>query len=362
MRRFLITLLLLLVLVIVAVNITYTVGLHSSTADYSDWMQHTLNSSIRLIDIRMPGAHDALSSDIRYGSRLDEDSAAAIQKGWVGRLIKGFSVRQSRTQISDVKTLLERGIRYLDVRLSREPDDGAWYSTHNYFSRPLLDDLHQLADFLRKHPGEVVLFDIQHIYGIDYKDPLIKVDLENLFIKAGLDAFVVTDDGQSLSHLTYGEVTRNKSRSALLVLSKLEQAAPFMWSYQNSIRSAWPDRDSYEGVFHFLNEEQHLIDSGQALTGNQVDCFSGTDSRYAFRVMQGVLTMQLSGKGVLNALTGWSLIHRAQSFNPVLLSQPEFDKWLEAMPIVMTDFSDSADKRFHEQLMERIIHANGSFQ
>lgn len=358
MRRVIVILCMVLLILIGAVNITFSVGLQAGESDYSGWMKSTLQGTERLIDIRMLGAHDALSSDIRFTSALDDASAALIQKGPMGKLIKGFSVRQSRTQVSDLKDLLEHGVRYLDVRITYAPRKDKWYSTHNYFSRELKPDLLQLAKFLKEHPGEVVLFDIQHIYGIDYSDVNLVTELEKLFTEAGLREHIIHNDGRALSDLTYDQVTKQKSVGAVLVLSKTMQEHSLFWSYKNNLRSAWPDSDSYESVFQFLSEEQELIKSGLALTGNQVQGFEGRDSRQALRVMQGVLTMQMNGMGILDALKEWSLMHRAKSFNPILITHPQFEQWLQAMPIIMVDFSDSAHSEFHNNVMEMIIKAN----
>jgi hypothetical protein len=74
--------------------------------------------------------------------------------------------------------------------------------------------------------------------------------------------------------------------------------------------------------------------------------------------MQGVLTMQMSGDGILTALLAWSLLTKARTFNADLIEQDDFLSWLQAMPIVMVDYSDTNFKGFNDQVMEILIDYN----
>ena len=359
MKKFLISLILIIALLFVSLNLPVWPGLDLSQADYSTWMSDNLQGSERVIDLALLGAHDALSSDIGLSSRIDYSSASSLQTGLVGQLIRGFSVRQSRTQVSRTGQLLRQGVRYFDVRISYDSASDTWYSSHNYLSRPLIDDLNQLTDFLSHHPGELVVFDFQHIHGIEYDTAShILSDLNQLLDEAGLGQYVVPNDLAPLEKLTFHQATQGKTRAGLMVLSKIKPEDKRWWDYGPAIRSAWPNQDEPVAIYQFLSDEAELIQAGQALTGNQMAGYTGRNAKDGFRIMQAVLTMQLNRSGIVRAITGWSLLHRAKWFNHELLEQPGFDDWLSAMPIVMVDFCNSEQGNFHNRVMERIIQYN----
>lgn len=362
LRRILTALLLLIAVPLVALNLTMNFFIPKTTAqDYSDWMLETLDGSRRVIDVAMLGAHDAMTSDISFFSKVDPLSADSIQTGFTGALIKGFSVKQSKTQRSTTADLLLHGVRYFDVRLTYEETEGAWYTSHSYFSRPFSEDLAAIETFLAAHPGEFVLIDIQHVYGVAYDDAEGYTGIHDLFDASGLFDRAVRDDaGMALAYLTYDDITANRTRGGVLLFSKFTTDDPYVWDYGASIRSAWPNTDAADAAFTFLAAEADLIESGDALTGNQISGYDGVDSRQGIRVMQAVLTMQMNGSGILNAIGSWSLLAKARNFNAALIGRTEFLTWLATMPVVMVDYADSNYRFFNDELMEFIVSYNQS--
>ena len=362
LRRILTGLILLVAIPLIALNLTMNFFIPKTTSeDYSDWMLETLDGSRRVIDVAMLGAHDAMTSDISFRSKVDVLSADAIQTGFTGALIKGFSVKQSKTQRSTTSELLARGVRYFDVRLTYEETEGVWYTSHSYFSRPFSEDLAAIETFLSDHPGEFVLIDIQHVYGIAYDDAEGYAGIHGLIDASGLFDRAMRDDaGTALSELTYDDVTLNQTRGGVILFSKFSIDDPYVWDYATSIRSAWPNTDDADTAFAFLAAETDLIASGDALTGNQISGYAGVDSRQGIRVMQAVLTMQMSGGGILKAIGAWSLIAKARGFNAALIGRAEFLTWLAAMPVVMVDFADSNHLAFNDEVMELIVSYNQS--
>jgi hypothetical protein len=345
---------LVLATLLLALNLTWNFFPKNATeTDYSDWMAESIDDARLVIDVAMLGAHDAFSSDIGYFSAVDPLSAASIQTGFTGALIKGFSVKQSKTQVSTASTLLARGIRYFDVRLTFDESSDQWYVTHSYFSRPLSEDLAEIEEFLSAHPGEFVLIDIQHVYGVDYDDAEAFAEIRALFESAGLLDRTVQSDGKELDEVTYGDVTA--AGGGVLLFSKFAVEDPCFWDYGMSIRSAWPDTDDAETAYACLTDEAELISSGAALTGNQIAGFVGVDARHGIRIMQGVLTMQLDGAGILEAIGSWSLLAKARRFNADLIEREEFSTWLSAMPVVMVDYADSNYRGFNDAVMAVII-------
>lgn len=358
-KRMILAIVLVISILLLAINIPFNFYRHiESDIDYSDWMLETLSSEKRIIDIGMLGAHDAFTHQIRYGSELDLSTAAAIQTGVPGALIRGFSVKQSKTQVSNVTTLLEKGVRYFDIRLTYNTTHDQWMTAHTYFSTPFDDILEDIQTFLEDHPGEFLILDIQHVNGILYDSNDDFTEIKALFEDSGVLSFAYEEGIKSLDQITYGDITNNLSQAGVIILSKFEETDPAFWSYGDSVRSAWANTDSEEALYTFLTEEAMTIALGAAKTGNQLSGYEGINALNGFRVMQGVLTMQMNGEGIIEALTSWSLLSKARQFNPSLIAHEDFLSWMISMPIVMVDYSDSNYKEFNDALMEIIIDYN----
>ncbi|MGD9910035.1 MAG: hypothetical protein AB7U79_05485 [Candidatus Izemoplasmatales bacterium] len=357
--RLVLLIVIIITVLILSINVPITViSKDESQNTYENWMSETLSNDQLIIDTAMLGAHDAFTSDMTFFSKVDESSADSIQTGLTGLLIKGLSYRQSKTQVSDITTLLEMGVRYFDMRLSFNEDCDCYMTAHTYFSTKAEDVLADLESFLSTHPGEFVILDIQHVNGVDYTDMAAFNQVSSLFSDADLENYMI-DETKALSQITYGDITDDGTRGGLIVLTKFDESNPLFFSYQSSIRSAWANTDSIDSLNQFLDNEASLITAGEAMTGNQVsENQQEIDSLSAFRVMQGVLTMQMSVDGIIEGLRTWSLIERAIDANTSLIENDHFDTWLEAMPIVMVDYADSNHSDFLDKIMQKIIDFN----
>lgn len=358
--RIVLLIVIIIVVLILSINVPITViSKDESQNTYENWMAETLSNDQLIIDTAMLGAHDAFTSDMTFFSKVDESSADSIQTGLTGLLIKGLSYRQSKTQVSDMTTLLEMGVRYFDMRLSFNEDCDCYVTAHTYFSTKAEDVLADLESFLSTHPGEFVILDIQHVNGADYSDLTAFNQVSSLFSEAQLENYMMDETTKPLNQITYGDITNEGTSAGLIVLTKFAESNPLFFSYQSSIRSAWANTDSIETLNAFLDSEATLITAGEAMTGNQVNENTlEVDSLSAFRVMQGVLTMQMSAGGIIEGLRTWSLIERAIDANTNLIENDHFDTWLEAMPIVMVDYADSNHSDFLDKIMQKIIDFN----
>jgi len=260
-KRIILAVVLVLSIVLVSINIPFNFYRQLETEnDYSDWMLETLTSEKRIIDIGMLGAHDAFTNQIRYGSELDLSTAAAIQTGLPGALIRGFSVKQSKTQVSNVTTLLEHGVRYFDIRLTYNTRHGIWMTAHTYFSTPFEDVLTDIDTFLTDHPGEFLILDIQHVNGVNYDLNDNFTEIKTLFEDTNVLTYAYEEGLKSLDQITYGDMTHDHTQAS----------DSSFWSYGDSIRSNWANTDNEETLYNFLSEEALNIALGAAKTGNQI--------------------------------------------------------------------------------------------
>jgi len=307
---------------------------------YGYWMSETIDEDARVIDIAMLGAHDVFSADINLFSRVDELSADSIMMGVTGVLVKGFIVKQSVTQVSDVESLLLSGVRYLDIRLTY--DDGEWYTKHNYISNNFVEQVPMITSFLNTHPGEFLILDFQHIHGLSYESCMDYNEFLDMLDETGILEYAYQVD--SLTDLTYGELTNDKTEAKVIIISKFTNSSEKVLFYDDAIRSNWANSDDFTYIVNYLQEEATAVTEGNV------------DDR--FRVMQGVATMQMSGSGIIKALGSWSLINRAKSFNEYLINSEDFASMIEELPIIMVDYSDTESAEFNTQIMEIILDFN----
>lgn len=332
------------VVIILLINIPVASVRHiSSGTDYSNWMKETLDDNARIVDVRMLGAHDAFSSKINLLSPSDIH-ADSIMKGFTGILLKGFLVRQSKTQTADTEGLLKSGVRYFDIRLTY--NEGKWFTKHNFLASDFTDITADIVSFLEEKNGEFLILDFQHINGLEYGSD----EDYDLFIEmletSGLLAYQHYDSN-GLRKISYSEITDDKQTSGIVIIDKFEKENKATYRYDTSIRSNWPDMDDYEDVLSFLKNESDYI--------NSTEEFAST-----FRIMQAVTTMQLSLPGLINSIKTWSLIERASDFNARLVQDNEFDSLIDAMPIVMVDYCNTNENNFIDNIMSIIINKNSA--
>lgn len=148
-----------------------------SAGAYSNWMWQMRNQ-IRdktLASLVLPGTHDSLTYDLSSSNLCVADpDATAFAKA------PRFGIAFAQAQYLTMQEQLERGIRYFDIRLCFQSGDS--YPSHSLVSNhPFSYDLEQLQTFLNANPHEVIVLDLQHIYG--YNVERIKALLDNIKTK-----------------------------------------------------------------------------------------------------------------------------------------------------------------------------------
>ncbi|MFA7076076.1 MAG: phosphatidylinositol-specific phospholipase C domain-containing protein [Candidatus Izemoplasmatales bacterium] len=319
------------------------VSKQTSSTDYSNWMSENITSDKKIVDIAMIGAHDAFSYQIDIFSQVDEKSAESVMTGFVGKFIKGFSIRQSKTQTVNVEEQLKSGVRYFDMRLSYNEDEKEYYTVHNYFSTPLKSVLRMIEKFLSANPGEFIILDIQHVYGVDYNSQEDFIEVYNYFEEEKLTDYAYPNNIKSLSSVSYADVTDDKNQGGIMVFSKFSQTNEYFWGYDAHIRSSWANEDEFDKIIDFLESEK-------------TDIILNMTYRDRLVVMQAVATMEMSTAGIFRSFGNWSLLGRAREFNQYLLNYEGIDLLLDVMPIMMVDYA--SDKETVDQMMELIIEHN----
>lgn len=338
----------------------------TGSLNYEYVMRDAFESKDPLVTkIGMLGAHDAFTSDIGYVSKPDTNESGFTTNKVVGTVAKGLVVRMSKAQNANAKELLYSGVRYLDVRISKI--DGVYYTIHAYISNTLKYYLQDVVDFLDTHPGELIVFDIQHFYtenGSNFE--LKKSDYSDLtdFLKTvhaasgkSLLDFVYYDQTvDKISSLTYTKVTNNRTSGGVIILAKTSDfpsiyprdndASYTNTSYQ-TIRSLWHNVNSTNSMRKGIEAEYEYLKENPEISAG------------IFVVNQAQKTGFVMNVSIIHSLFSWSILDMANNFNKTLVyEKDDFIRWLSEMPIVMVDNATSARGEFNILANKYILEYN----
>ncbi len=308
--------------------------------DYSNILGDSIKGNPRVVDIAMLGAHDAFSDRISKRSQVDpqEGEGSILNNRAVSFVGSGIFVRMARAQKSSAYELLCRGVRYFDVRITRL--DGEWVTTHGLVSGPLADSVLDVLRFLSETQKEMILFDIQHIYTgeADISDFLRDLDEIRYEGRSLLDYVRFDPVSQPLSELRYSDVTDGGSGIVMLLKAEQKDGAKF-YSYEESIRSVWHDKNDKESMLEGIGAEYQTLTENPNL------------DRDKFRVNQVQMTGKYDSGSIFRTITGWSQLDMAENFNETLLEQESFPDWFTVLPIFMTDYADSMEGDFNDRVV-----------
>ena len=232
------------------------------------WMGEypTLLGSKRLCDLVLPGTHDSATCDINAASGIDPNAeqskllslqyipylaqtATSLISGW------------ARNQAFDIATQLSAGIRYLDLRVSEQ--NGTYWTVHAQFGTPLANVLQQVSEFLAAHPTEVVILDINHLYGIADTNRLAS------FILARLGNAVAAGNAFSATSTLKNFWDAGKQAVVLFKDEAAVQAHPALWS-QSRIASPWLQTSSTQDLRQFLDNGLSTRDTNRLFVSQAV--------------------------------------------------------------------------------------------
>jgi hypothetical protein len=137
--------------------------------DLANWMAELPSlSTLPLTQLPIPGTHDSGSYGITPTSPwaltgVDQFGFLTELPGFLQDLIvKPIAAGWGKTQFNDLYTQFSDGIRYVDLRLTNEPD-GTVYLEHGLRSVPFSDAVDDIAAFATEHPKEALVIYIQGI-------------------------------------------------------------------------------------------------------------------------------------------------------------------------------------------------------
>ena len=303
--------------------------------DYSRVLQENIGSNPRVVDIAMLGAHDAFSDKLTRQSAVDPQNKLEPIMPLLSAVWGGAFARGNKAQRSDGYTQAKNGVRYFDVRVVWQDEE--WQNFHSYISEPFENNLRHMLRFLRENPGELIIFDVQHHFPMDQTSQAM-LDFIGTVKEEGMSLwdYVRFDPNETpLGSLRWKDATNGGGGAVVLVKIPQTPGCKYYEYTNETMRSNWHDKPTAEEILIGVEGEY-------AYLAENFD-----KHRDAFRVNQAQTT---PGMG----LKYWSLLHDAERGNAALLTHPDFDKWLEVMPIFMVNNSDTMADAFNDLVIERI--------
>ena len=316
--------------------------------DFTSIIRDNVSLDARVIDIAMLGAHNTLSHYITSRSPIDpnEDSAPA-QHPILLTIAPGTFARFGRTQLSDLYGLLQRGVRYVDARITY---DGQWYAENTLLSDYLRNYLTQLIRFLQENPGELVIFAINDArFGgaVSYSDLFnymgsVQYNGQSIFDFVHHDPFTTP-----IHELLLRDATQNGQTGGVVILA---QAAAFPggvhYYSRTDQRRIHHAQQQTSVIIEYINEEHLFLLNGQ--------------HNNMLRVSQSQLGPVLWGAGLVDSLLRWSYIRINATHNRNIIDYDGLPDWLETTPILQFGVADSSVGNFNQRIIEIINEFNRS--
>ena len=153
-----------------SVNFSYTVdAIGPMNVELSDWMSSLpALSTLPLTEIPIPGTHDSGSYGITPRSPwalTGKDQfgiLTELPEFLQDLIVKPIAAGYGKTQSKDLYEQFSDGIRYVDLRLTNEPD-GQVYLEHGLRSVPFTEVVDDIGAFANEHPREVLVIYVQGI-------------------------------------------------------------------------------------------------------------------------------------------------------------------------------------------------------
>lgn len=248
---------------------------------YAGWMWkfHSQLAHKTLAQLVIPGTHDSLTYALNPKTLCAADADARAVD------LNSYGLNFSQAQLLDFNQQLNQGIRYFDIRLCFQ--SATDYITHSFISNQTFDtNLQQLATFLTEQPQEIVILDLQHVFGYNQERLADLLDKIKLIFGQKLIGFDRFNPNSSLSSIWQSNPDGSSPNLILILPDSVEAnnllVKPqyrFAWP-RSSISSPWPNAQNLTDLL--AKNTQYLINrSKNTLFVNQLQLTP--DSNYILK-------------------------------------------------------------------------------
>ena len=252
--------------------------------DGSDWMRDLpidIRANRPLCQLVIPGTHDSFTYHLNKNLPVGPDTDKGARRlGNVFPCVKSIIYNWSKCQNMDVEEQLNRGVRYLDIRLGILPQKYCKESLlegeenldkfrfiHALYGDSIKTPFEKLRNFLDGHPSEVVILDIQHTYSFSQEDH------EFLALKI-LKYFgpKLCPKTEAMHNLTL-DYMKHKGYQIIVIYPKMSKSPipgnQFLWP-RESCRSPWANTTKLSILEPFLKNGLEHRDNKNAFFVSQV--------------------------------------------------------------------------------------------
>jgi hypothetical protein len=164
----------------------------TSAGGFERWMEAKFPpgsqaaSTRKLSDLQLPGSHDSGTAPLSVGMDWVRPNDRCSDANWVMDVGTGVSQSMAVTQNDMLRDQLDKGIRYLDMRVgwdgrSQGRSGQRFRAVHTIYSlSSLRSELQSIANWAGAHPNELVILDFNHLctngHGADFIEDLKSKD------------------------------------------------------------------------------------------------------------------------------------------------------------------------------------------
>ncbi|CAH0564324.1 unnamed protein product [Brassicogethes aeneus] len=303
---------------------------NASEIDLENWM-FKLSDTLKIVPIiylAIPGSHDSFTANISSKSKISPDAEPFIRNlSVLGPVVKYFIANWSRTQDFIAQEQLKNGIRYFDLRISTKVDDEDFYFVHGLYSDKVYSVFEEIKEFLKDHPGEVIILDCQHFYAFMQEDHNKLMALITKTFGTKLLPYTQHMEAITLKYM----VANNYQIITIYRSEALRFGQPFLWP-SSSFPTPWPNTVSKENLFQYL-------DNGLAHRDNNIgyisQCILTPSNRFIFFNILSTLR-QKGGIELEEDRNNWILKHKPGG---------------NGLNIVISDFMDLTNNSFSKSII-----------
>ncbi|WKY03585.1 hypothetical protein Q1695_004942 [Nippostrongylus brasiliensis] len=198
-------------------------------------------SALPLCQLKIPGSHDSGSTDdLDKSLPVANDQSSLIRNLGISSWVKSGIKRWAVTQRHGIGDQLRAGVRYLDLRISYPPPKVRTSNTdfrvvHALYGISVQKLLAEVIDFLKENPKEVVILDINHLYGFDTQS---LTDLRRKIVSM-LGKHRMCPFTPIIQNVTLDFMWENRYRVIVIDCEAAETEGNPIWAW-SSIESPWP--------------------------------------------------------------------------------------------------------------------------
>ena len=271
--------------------------------------------NVKLVDISMLGAHNAFANNIDENCVIDPIETNLSSKIPALRFLNDGLYNAQKAYPYE---LLDYGVRYFDIRLSRH--EGSWHVKHAFIADDVNTYIEDILRFLSENTGEVVLLDFQHVY---YAESTFSA-LASYILNVGFEGKTLADyavtSSNDISSLTYKDATENGTKNAVIMFIKPYEDKPlgsYFFDRETNIRS------KYHAVMSVKDTVKGIKEEYEFLKNNPVN---------SFIVMQAIPRITFGFDGF-----SLNLNNKATKDNIEYINNPDFKEWLTNTPVFMVN-------------------------